>query len=724
MISDKILNLEDYYENGDDNIGQDFIMPCLRECKKYRRGAGFFKSSSLIAYAEALYHVVKENVEIEILCSPALDKDKHLLDKQSQNQTKEQKLDTINRLQEDIILKIFKYQKDPEKHIRERADILAFLIAKEQLKIKIAIRKTDGWPDEMPDEDDIDRFSELYHVKRGYFTFADNKIIAFSGSFNETRNGHQKSFEEAYVHKNWDEGKKNTVDLIIKKTDRDWEETNEHLHVRPLSNDLIKKIRALAPPENKLPRKKIHIPKEPKKENKKLSDENLWDHQKEAINNWENNNYKGLFAMATGSGKTITAISAINNIRLKAKGSLILVVVPYRSLAMQWIHGLEAAKFKTLGAYSDFKGWDKKLTDQFVNAELTMEAYKGPIIVTVEDTFKSKKFQHLLAKFEEIEDLDKLIIVDECHHFNKKKQLKFLPEYFNYRIGLSATPFNRFDKKKNELFLLEYFDKEVITYTLEQAIDDGFLTPYNYHIIPVYLNEEETGNLKVINKNIAIAVENNDEESINKLSGKKTRLLASIEDKMTQLEKLIKTSKRHYALAYCGAASDEDDDGEKRRIIEKVTRLFADYNWRPNRITAEEKKMETRLKIIEDLEQKFIDVIVSIKVLDEGIDIPCCQTAYILSSSKDDKQFIQRRGRVLRRHDPSGKKLADVYDFVILGGVDSTDTVKALVQEEFYRIHQFAKSALNKEEIYNQFKAELQVHVENEQRELEENGRR
>ena len=708
MTSDKIDQLKHYYENGDDNIGQDFVMPCLRECLKYRRGAGFFKSSSLIAYAEALYHVVKDNVQIEVLCSPALDRDHHLLDRQSENQTQEQKLNTINRLQEEIILKIFKYQQNPETHTKEKIDILAYLIASEQLKIKVAIRKNDGWPENMPTEEEIDKHSDLYHVKRGYFTFSNNEIIAFNGSFNETDNGHRRSYEDAYVHKNWEEHSKKIAETIIKKTDRDWEAGNPNLYVRTLSDDVIKKIRESAPPQGKLPNKKDKTKNAPIKIPININDESnieLWPHQVKAIKNWKDNKYKGIFTMATGSGKTITAISAIKEIRARDVGSFIVIVVPLRNLAKQWIKELEEFDFKPLGVSMDFPGWENKVVSENLDVSMNKN-YKGPIIVAVEASFVADKFQNLLRNFDGDDDLDKLIIVDECHHFNKKDQLKNLPAFFNFRMGLSATPFNKFDIEKNEFNLLEYFDKEVIKYTLDEAINDGFLTPYNYHVVPVSLDSDEIETLIKITRDLAIALDNNDEEGFKKASGRKIRLLASVKDKLIQLKKLIKGKKRNYALAYCGAASDKDDEGEKRRIIEQVTRIFFDEDWQVGRITAAE-TMKEREEIISDLELKLKNVIVCIKVLDEGIDVPCCATAYILSSSRDDKQFIQRRGRVLRKHEASGKKLADIYDFAILGASSSVPSVDKLIQDEYYRINEFAKSALNKSDIYDKYQEEL-----------------
>ena len=705
MISENITSLKRYYENGDDNIGKQFVQPCLQECIRYRRGTAYFKSSSLIAYASALHHVIKDNVKIEILCSPALDQDKILLRIWEGNITEEEKLKTLQRLGEEIIWKAVKYQKDPEKSIRERADILAYLIANEQLEIKIAVKKDNDWPDPWPTEDEIDKFSNLYHVKRGYFVFEEGKQIAFNGSFNETASGHKHNTEDVSVYKVWRDNDKERGEDIIKRVDRDWNEENKNLYIRPLSKELIEKIRESAPDKKpeKMNKGKSGIDV-PAKSNGKIK---LWPHQDNAIKEWELNSNQGILTMATGSGKTITAISAIKKLRERDQGSLVQIVVPLRSLALQWVEALKQFDLETLLVSSDNPGWETKMQDELMNIAIEGEKYKGPVIVVVENSFKMKKFKDFLSELSDPAELDKLLIVDECHHFNKKETVKTLPKFFNFRMGLSATPFNRFDIENEKLFLLEYFEKEVFKYTLEDAIRDEFLTPYNYHVVPVSLDNEETEQLQEINKQIAIAIDNNDDERRNILSGQKTRILASVKDKLIQLENLIKGKKRDYALAYCGAAQEDDseDNGSKIRIINKVTKIFTDNNWQVGRITADE-SMKEREDSIKDLEERIKNVIVSIKVLDEGIDIPCCQTAYILSSSKDDKQFIQRRGRVLRMHKASGKKLADIYDFAILEGT-SNKAIQSLRNDEFYRINEFAKNALNKEEIFERYKEEL-----------------
>jgi superfamily II DNA or RNA helicase len=199
-------------------------------------------------------------------------------------------------------------------------------------------------------------------------------------------------------------------------------------------------------------------------------------------------------------------------------------------------------------------------------------------------------------------------------------------------------------------------------------------------------------------------------ETLNTLYAKKNRLLGSIKDKLIKLSDLLeKSGKKHYALAYCGSSAEDDDEGIRKRHIDLVSKIFYDHGWGVGKITSDESFKE-RDQTIDDLTNKYQNVIVSIRVLDEGIDIPCCQIAYILSSSKSNREFIQRRGRVLRISTETGKTHADIYDFVILGGSSQSKSIEKLVTEEFYRVNEFAKLALNKEEIYKKYHKNLSTY--------------
>lgn len=718
MPSESILRLKEYYENGEDNIGRDLIRTCLKECKKYRRGTAFFGSTSFITYSDALLHVIKDNVKIEILCSPVIN-DRSLLDTLQRNLSQEEKLETIQKFQESIIYKATKYQNDPNDNRKFGSQLLAYLIAKEQLEIKLAIKKSEDWPDPWPTDDEIEEKenSHLYHVKRGYFEFEDEKKVVFSGSFNERFQSLERNFEDANVYKTWLSNDLSRAERIINRVNRDWEGETDTLYIRKLSKELIEKIKdsavrdraSIRRPKNQDEPEVIDIPEINEEQNNEIIER---PYQFEALANWEKNNYKGILAMATGSGKTRTAISAIKKIKDANPSSFILIVVPKISLATQWLSELKKFSVEAFGAFTN-QNWENKITDIVMGLAIKGNDYKMPTIVAVRDTFVSEKFQEKINHIQqEIDSKFKFIVVDECHHFNKQKSISCLPDFFNYRLGLSATPFNQYEEDNDESkFLYEFFDKEVYSYTLENALNDGWLTPYYYYVITVELDEEETEKLEELSIKIAraySALKNNDSDenqsNLDKLNSEKNRLIGSVKDKLLKLENLIKNKKEGYALAYCGASSDDDSEGIRKRHIQKVSRIFDDNNWRVGKITSDE-SLNIREQHISDLEHNLIDVIVSIKVLDEGIDIPCCKTAYILASSKSNREFIQRRGRVLRKF--GGKEHATIYDFVITNAATKSEALKNVIDDEFYRVKEFANLAINRDDIYNEFSKEL-----------------
>jgi len=714
MVSKAILGLERKYKNQSNvRIGRDFIQPCLKECKKYRRGTGTFSSSAFKSYINAIDHFIDDDIKIEILCSPKID---FPLYETLKNCNSDKDRDDIIQELTNNIAKIAAGFKDNPKDQDYRSLLIAYLITNKKLEIKIAqplnfkaihIYDSSAINDEDPDMDDVNTRA-MYHIKYGYFEFEDNIKVAFEGSVNETDTAFNMNSEKATVFRSWESKDTERMEDIISDLDIDWNGENKDIKLYEIDDETLKVISEHVHKytNGKRPIKKINNPVNPSAHKKNNSEIKLREYQEKALSNWKKNNYRGILAMATGSGKTRTAISAIKNIQIDSSSVFTIVVVPKINLALQWLEEFNTFGLKAMGAFTN-QNWESKLDDHLFSLDLN-EKYALPIIVVVRDTFSSKKFQD---KIRHINATDKFIVVDECHHFNKIQALNKLPEDFTHRLGLSATPFNQYEDGEDDQLLNRYFDKTVFEYTLKQALDEEFLTPYNYYIVPVSLNEEETEALEAISLRIAKVygiVENNggteSQKSLDILYAEKNRLLASVKDKLTKLKGIASKNTENFALAYCGASSDEDDEGVRKRHIQRVSKIFSDLNWRVGKITSDE-NIDLRKQHIKDLENKLINVIVSIRVLDEGIDIPCCQTAYILASSKSNREFIQRRGRVLRRHE--GKSHANIYDFVICNGSSKSESINKVVKEEFYRVNEFAMLAKNKKEIYSEFRTEL-----------------
>jgi superfamily II DNA or RNA helicase len=360
---------------------------------------------------------------------------------------------------------------------------------------------------------------------------------------------------------------------------------------------------------------------------------------------------------------------------------------------MQWMDALRDQGQDVVPVFASHTGWYAQVKNIFLAAHIS-DAVPMPCLVCVNDTFKDGRFQELLDLLADARQPHHFLIVDECHHFNGPDHIRSLPEHFTFRLGLSATPYDQYAQR----YLDAYFGGIVYEFSLGRAIKEGFLTSYRYHVIPVYLDVEETQVYEEITQKIVQIAGSEDgftPETLAKaqpLLLRRARLVGATRDKLVQLEQHLRsTGRTPYTLFYCGDGSLEDD-GARQRQIELVSQLLHKLGWRTSRITAEE-SLKEREALLDSLRRQSIDAVVSIKVLDEGIDIPTCRSAYLLASQSSDRQGIQRRGRVLRRSE--GKDVADLYDFVVLGGATTSKSMRSLATKELRRAWQFASDAGN-----------------------------
>jgi superfamily II DNA or RNA helicase len=216
------------------------------------------------------------------------------------------------------------------------------------------------------------------------------------------------------------------------------------------------------------------------------------------------------------------------------------------------------------------------------------------------------------------------------------------------------------------------------------------------------LDDEETAIYEDLTLKI-VRIAGNDERmppetlaKVQPLLLQRARVVGAAKDKLIKLrEHLLRVGRTPYTLFYCGDGKVEED-GEQLRQIERVSDLLHQLNWRSSCITASA-SLKTRELLLEHLRTKSIDAVVSIKVLDEGIDVPACQSAYLLASRSSDRQGIQRRGRVLRLS--RGKDMADLYDFLVIRGASDARSLRSLAAKEIRRAQQFANDAENHQEL-------------------------
>jgi len=716
MISKDIRNLKDRYQNGSDrygagrrdNIGRDLMVPCLREAKLYRRGTGFFSSSALKSYVEVLDRMINEDIKIEILCSPVV-KDRALLRTLEHSKNEEERRKTLRNLSDQVLLIAAGYKANQDRP-DYAAKLLSYLIASDKLEVRFAVPKKFDEINHLESEEDLENQRNLYHVKLGYFKFPEGEIVAFDGSFNESDSGLRHHSDRTTVFKSWEVEDAKRVRGIVEDIDSDWNGSNDSIIVYELSSEAIDIIKGMSDGNRPDRSKYAKAPSEESSTEKPNLLEphipmllygekfSLKPHQEQALKSWQSNGFKGIFALATGAGKTITAIYALVKLWQRRKRVVFVVAVPYIVLAEQWCDVLNLFGIFPVRAYNNQNIWKQSLEEK-IGSYLLGGISLLPIVV-VNKTLRSDQFLEIIKKVP-IDDL--MFVGDECHHHSTSNFSPLIPQG-KFMMGLSATPWRKGDVEAQGA-LEGVYGEIVATYSIDQALEDNVLTPYDYILHQIDMSESEFQEHEDLSFKIAqmtAARENGqsiNEDALKALIRKRIRLVGSCENKFEQLRLWVSNlpSSQKHTLFYVGDGSTESSiaDGDLLRDIEKVTVILSQNNWRVSKVTADETADE-RHRIIKRFASGEINAIAAIKVLDEGFDLPACKEAHLLASSRNERQYIQRRGRILRKM--RGKELAYIHDYVVIPS-RKTAASKRLVQEELLRVTEFSRVASNREEL-------------------------
>lgn len=417
--------------------------------------------------------------------------------------------------------------------------------------------------------------------------------------------------------------------------------------------------------------------------------------------------------MATGTGKTYTGLGAISKLSEDLDDELaVIIVAPYQHLVEQWVEDIERFNMNPIVAYGDLahKDWRKKLSKAVLDQKIRRDK-RFFCMVCTNATFTDKYLQEQIGKIR----TPILLVVDEAHNFGARTYAKLLDDRFTYRLALSAT-LDRHRDEEGTALLYKFFGKKCIEYSLERAIDEDKLTPYKYYPVLVYLSDIELESYEEISYEMSkCLIKGKDGKyKLNKrgeiLALKRSRVVAGAIQKLDALREAILPYKNdHNILVYCGATRivdesyDGPDDESDIRQIEAVTKILGnELGMSIARFTSEE-NIEQRALIKKHFQKgDDLQAIVAIKCLDEGVNIPGIRTAFILASTTNPKEYIQRRGRVLRK--APNKPFAEIYDFVTLPRpldavsgltIEQANRDKTLVKNELARIKEFGRLAMN-----------------------------
>ncbi len=674
------------YRTGRDDLVKDFFNPCLESSVLYRRAAGYFTSSGLALAARGVASLAARRGKMQLVVSPYLEPD----DVEALRAASETPLDALRAIAARSLADI------EDALIKDRLNALAWLAASGLLEIKLALRL-----------DSQGGYARgIFHEKAGIFTDVHDNHIAFSGSSNETAGGLLENFESIKVFCSW----KDTEGRVQEEVDNFealWKNDTPGLKVldfSSISKDLLDRYRD---PERPPPGVNPHEIREPAKSSvfRPPAGFDLRPYQKDAIRAWSKNGGRGILAMATGSGKTLTALTLASKVAEKNHSLVLIIVCPFINLCRQWIREMAAFCLTPIPAFEGRERWQALMEEGYQRLSLGLSQVHA--IVTTNATFMSESFQARLQPRVATGAFHHLLIADEVHNLGAPGIKTVLPDGISMRLGLSATPERHHDPIGTQA-VTDYFGKIIYEYTLDRAIAEGRLCPYRYYPIVVDLTESEAEEYAEISAKLAKIMPAADtdydiEQAAMRLLIKRARLLGGAANKMNALDKLISSlpERPHKAIFYCGdgRTTDSITDDEVRQI-QAVARLLGEkHGLRVRNFTYRETAQE-RDEILRDLASGFLDGVVAIRCLDEGIDLPDLRMGFLLASSTNPRQFIQRRGRLLRN--AHGKSRALIYDFIIsppdYGGGQDDDAFnleRGLFRRELTRIVEFCQMAEN-----------------------------
>ena len=685
------LHIAKEYRNLKCDVINDFYVPILSNAVMYKRAVGFFNSAALYEMAIGLRHLVEKQGKMELIVSPRLT---------------EEDIQSINlgyKTREEVIERALLRDFDEPKNKTEfrKLNLLANLIAEGILDIKVAFKINAN-------------SAGIFHEKIGIVIDAEGNKVAFTGSMNETYSGLLQNYESIDVFCSWRDEDYDRVNIKENAFDNLWDNLDTAMEVIPFPKVAVERLNSYKVEKTEPLCVEIQNEDDSQDVFFKIPDNvDLYDYQREAIESWKNNNYCGIFDMATGAGKTFTALGALSALSKNLSNHIAVVIVaPYQHLVEQWVEDIIQFNVKPIVAYS-YPGqkWRKQFSDAVT--AYNVGAIDNFCVIATNATFSLNDFQSILQKFKK----NFAFVVDEAHNFGAVKLSSLLPKKARYRLALSAT-IERFRDEEGTNKLRKYFGKTCISFSLKEAIQKGFLTSYYYHPVVVYLNADEYEQYQEITKTIirngGASQENIDKNPyIEMLLIKRARIISGCKEKVPKLVEVMKPYRTdNYILVYCGAtkydndSSDLKDDDEVRQIEEVNKRLYYELGMKVHKFTSEENKEER-----DEIKRMFasgteLQVITAIKCLDEGVNIPSIKKAFILASSTNPKEYIQRRGRVLRR--AKGKEYAEIFDFITLPrpleevqfcSEEELSCDLSLVRKEFLRMIDFAETARNPFEI-------------------------
>lgn len=649
-----------YKSVGEESFSQ-ILNPLLSCTKNYKRSVGYFSSSALDFIGDGILELARRGGKIMLATSPQLSAD-DIFAIQSGYKARE------------IVERCFlsEVQSALNDISDANAKMLYMLVKEGIVDIKIVTRQ-----------------NGIYHDKLALLEDFDGNIIACVGSNNETGSGYNYNYEKIRVYKSWNDYEGRIADES-KEFESIWSNDNSDLVVYDFMSAFENEVLC------RYEKKGIY-----KNDTSKYK---MRPYQIEAKDKWNENEHRGFFVMATGTGKTITSLYSIKEFVLNSK-IFTVIAVPYKHLVSQWAEDVK--EFFPDAAihvvHGEIKNAETKIYASYLQA---LKNYRPIIVITTIKSFLLGRYVNLYDKI----DFDRLLIVDEAHNFANQISDDLSIKY-PYKLGLSATPVFGTDEEKTNR-LLSWFGGQVVDLPIEKALGK-YLVNYEYH--PIFVNATESDEKKFSKATTLMLsgidlVRNKiiDEEKFTLGYRGRLRAISMAEEKHERIAEIFSNIEdKDHTIIYCSdGRSLFDGKQDEMRHLEYILQLINTScltsvgSGKASKFTATE-DIQERMQLIDSFNKGYIEYLVAIRCLDEGINIPSIKSALILSSNDNYREFVQRRGRILRLY--PGKDIANIYDVIVLPSIAN----KSFAQIEFRRYYEYSRLALNSETLLNQLDSYL-----------------
>lgn len=674
------------YNSRISNIVTEFFIPALFESTTYRRIAGLFSSNSFSLCARGISELIANEGNMQLIISPILTKE----DAKAIREATQEKIEAIlkNSITNELSLPENEFEKD---HI----SALKYLLKNDLLEIRINIPK-----DEVGNPIDAETIikKNILAEKRGIFQDRDGNVVSFRGPIDANKDSWEKGIFSITVDVSWDEGQKPHVEDDIRIFEKIWESIDTIKLPEAIKKELIKN----APQKEEVKLEKYNVPPWAILSNGKI----LWPNQIRAVNAWVNNDYRGIFSIATSGGKTLAAIVAANRL---SKDVLVLIIAPGLELSEQW-----AQEIRQLDSNSEILicnssyDWKNKLTiklNKYLKNDNNYKIKNKNYVIVTPDTAITSVFQN---NFRYIDEEKLMVVGDEVHHLGAPENQKCLNFIAEYRLGLSATYRRGWDEVGTSA-ILNYFGRSLSEagYSVAEGINDGRLSRYSYRPFFTTLEQDEFEEYYNITLEISKLSSREDDESIEQLELDKVRdiklnlraeILKKARNKPEAYKEIIRD---HPKLPYIVFADDfEQVNGLKlahKEIIKEMNQTSKIILKDDIFVFSGKTKPWKRKKILEQTVGSKTPIF-AMYCLDEGIDVPEFNAAILVSSSRSKRQYIQRRGRILRK--AIREEIAQLYDVIVFppkqNDLRKNQVAIAAIKKEYERVEELSSDATNK----------------------------